>query len=76
MFRTTQKMLKNLVKNNIATDITNFNFDQINALRKSHSLDAIAISHGVYGMNGALFKDECGNQYAICGRSSALFQLV
>lgn len=63
------------IKQHDAHDITNLSFDAINALRKK-GLQAVAISRGVYGINGALFTDPDGNTYKITARSSALFQLI
>jgi hypothetical protein len=36
----------------------------------------VALSTGIYGMNGAILKDETGALYAIKARTSCLFQLV
>ena len=41
-----------------------------------YSLEAIAISSGIYGLNGALLKDENGKLYAITARNTNLAQLV
>lgn len=74
--RMTQKEIKRFVTLGVAEDITYFSFDDCNALRKAHSFTTLNISTGVYGMNGALFKDESGKLYAITSRTSTLFQMV
>lgn len=76
MKRMTQKEIKRFVALGVAEDITYLSFDDCNALRKAHSFTTLNVSMGVYGMNGALFKDENGNLYAITSRSSTLFQMV
>ena len=74
--RMTQKEIKRFVTLSVAEDITYLSFDDCNALRKAHSFTTLNVSTGVYGMNGALFKDENGKLYAITSRTSTLFQMV
>ena len=74
--RMTQKEIKRFVSVGVAEDITYLSFDDCNALRKAHSFTTLNVSTGVYGMNGALFKDENGKLYAITSRTSTLFQMV
>ena len=50
MMKTTQKA----IRETCATDITNYSFDQANNLMNTHTLRTVAMSYGVYGMNGAL----------------------
>lgn len=76
MMKTTQKAIREHVRAGIAQDITRYSFEQANALRHVHSLDTVAVSRGVYGLNGALLKDESGNLYAITARNTTLAQLV
>ena len=71
MKKTTQKA----IRETCATDITNYNFDQAEELMKVHTLRTVAMSYGVYGMNGALFEDENGDLYKITARNSTLFQM-
>lgn len=73
---TTQRDLKQLVATGMACDITRYSCSQVDALRRMHRLDTIAVSCGMYGLNGALLRDEMGGLYAIIGRAGALFQLV
>ena len=71
MKKTTQKA----IRETCATDITNYSFDQANDLMNEHTLRTVAMSFGVYGMNGALFEDENGELYKITERNSTLFQM-
>ena len=63
------------IRETCATDITNYSFDQANYLMNTHTLQIVAMSFGVYGMNGALFEDENGELYKITARNSTLFQM-
>ena len=63
------------IRETYAMDITNYSFDQANELMKAHTLRTVAMSFGVYGMNGALFEDENGELYKITARNSTLFQM-
>lgn len=74
--RMTQKEIKRFVTLGVAEDITYLSFDACNALRKAHNFIPLNVSTGVYGMNGALLKDENGKLYAITSRTSTLFQMV
>ena len=76
MIKTTQKALKKHVTVGIAKDITRYNSEEAEALHRAHSLDTIAVSSGIYGLNGALLKDENGKLYAITARNTTLAQLV
>lgn len=76
MIKTTQKALKRHVAAGIAHDITRYSFEEAAALHRAHTLETIAVSVGVYGLNGALLKDESGTLYAITARNSTLSQLV
>ena len=71
MMKTTQKA----IRETYAIDITNYSFDQANELMNAHTLQTIAMSFGVYGMNGALLEDENGELYKITARNSTLFQM-
>lgn len=75
MISYTQKQLKALIAAGAAQDITNYSFEQANALYNS-GIERIGYSAGIYGINGALFKDEEGNLYAITARNTTLFQLA
>ena len=76
MIKTTQKALKKYVAAGIAHDITQYSFEEAKILRLAHSLETIAVSSGIYGLNGALLKNEHGKLYAITARNTILAQLV
>ena len=66
--RTTQSELKRLIKVGAAVELSDTN--TIPAGR----LETVALSFGMYGMNGGLFRDyESGQLYAIPRRDSMLF---
>ena len=71
MKKTTQKA----IRETRATDITNYSFDQANDLMNTHTLRTVAMSFGIYGMNGALLEDENGELYKITARNTTLFQM-
>ena len=70
-----KKTTRKAIRETYAMDITNYSFDQANELMDAHTLRTIAMSFGVYGMNGALFEDENGELYKITARNSTLFQM-
>lgn len=68
--RKEKTMLKTTLK-----EIKNYDALDITASRENYGrLEVVAKSFGVYGMNGALLKDEKGNFYKITARSSNLFK--
>ena len=70
-----KKTTRKAIRETYAMDITNYSFDQANDLMNAHTLRTVAMSFGVYGMNGALFEDEKGELYKITARNSTLFQM-
>ena len=70
-----KKTTRKAIRETYAMDITNYSFDQANELMNAHTLRTVAMSFGVYGMNGALFQDENGELYKITARNSTLFQM-
>lgn len=70
-----KKTTRKAIRETYAMDITNYSFDQANELMNTHTMRTIAMSFGVYGMNGALFEDENGELYKITARNSTLFQM-
>ena len=70
-----KKTTRKAIRETYAMDITNYNFDQANDLMNAHTLRTVAMSFGVYGMNGALFEDEKGELYKITARNTTLFQM-
>ena len=71
-----KKTTRKAIRETCATNITNYSFDQANDLMNAHTLRTVAMSFGVYGMNGALFEDENGDLYKITARNSTLFQMA
>ena len=70
MKKYTQKALKAMVADGRATHITEYG-------SIPEKTDVIGMSHGTYGMNGALLLGrESGKLYAITARSTVLFQYV
>ena len=70
-----KKTTRKAIRETYAMDITNYSFEQANDLMNTHTLRTVAMSYGVYGMNGALFEDENGELYKITARNSTLFQM-
>ena len=70
-----KKTTRKAIRETCATDITNYSFNQANELMNAHALRTVAMSFGVYGMNGALFEDENGELYKITARNTTLFQM-
>lgn len=71
-----QKEIKTLVNCGNAEDVTFDKSGIIEELQKN-GYKTVAISFGVYGMNGGLFQDKkSGKLYAIIGRSTNLFRLA
>ena len=70
MTKTTLKTIKNLVKNDIAIDISKLPNEEC---KKIDVEEKLYISSGVYGINGGAFRGKDGNIYAIISRSSNLF---
>lgn len=67
-YKTTQKEIKRLIKSGAAIELTDTK--TVNAGR----LQTIALSFGIYGMNGGLFRDtETGQLYGIPRRDVILF---
>lgn len=70
-----RKFIKELVDSNMATDITNYSYDE--AIRCISKYNYLNLSYGKYGVNAALFMNEqTGCMYAILARNTLLFQLI
>lgn len=66
--KTTQRELKHLIKVGAAIELTD------TTTIPAGRLETVALSFGMYGMNGGLFRDnESGQLYAIPRRDSMLF---
>lgn len=63
-----QSDIKRLVKNGVAVEL-NGNFIPV-------KYKIIAVSQGVYGMNGCLLQSFTGQLYAVTSRSSTLFRVI
>ena len=69
--KTTQKEIRKYL--NGENDLNTFTREQLDAL----NLRTVAVSYGVYGMNGGLFEDmDTGEYYVVPNRSTRLFELV
>ena len=69
--KTTQKEIMKYL--NGKNNLNEFTREQLDAL----NLRTVAISVGVYGMNGGLFEDvKTGAYYVVPNRSTRLFELV
>lgn len=68
------KEIKQMIKNGAAVDITNYSFENVNKLKPELTL--IKTTRGVYGVNGAIFKDKNNKIYAIKSRNTNLSMLI
>ena len=68
-----QKTIKQLIKEGAAIDLSAM-YGKKN-YPKAKEFDVIAISYGIYGMNGALLMRK-GKLYGIASRNTALFYYV
>lgn len=73
MKKVTQKQIKNLVAIGAAKSADNLTQEQMDALRP---VERLAVSRGVYGANGLLFRGADGALYAVTARNSALFYFL
>lgn len=74
----TKKQVKEWLKFEGVTDITNWSCEQINELRKKEEwFNEVGYSSGVYGVSGGVFQGhKTLNFYVITTRSSALFCIM
>lgn len=74
MTKYTQKQLKAMVNDGIATDVSYANYDTKHKIEKEEGwLTQIGYSSGVYGCSGMLLKSQSGKLYAITGRTQAIY---
>ena len=72
-----KKMLLELADNLQAEDITYLDFEKSKDLYNKIDKKDVAISRGVYGVNGYIFQDTKTSQfYVIKSRTSTLFQFL
>lgn len=67
MTKVSLKTIKSLIKEGVAVNV-------VEGSRIPKPYTKIAFSSGVYGTNGALYADESGKLYAICGRLQCLYE--
>ena len=73
MKKYTRKAIKEWVVMGLASDITDYGFEEMANFLKSHDLEKVGYSIGLYGLNGGLLKDcKTGEFYAITARNTAL----
>lgn len=74
-YKTSRRAIVNLVTNGIATDITHYTAEKMNALVKEEEyLFEFYYSMGKYGCNAAAFQgNKTGNLYVVTKRTAALF---
>lgn len=73
MRKTTVKAIKNYIIDGVAVDITAYTFDQTKEFLRKHTIEKIAYSVGIYGINAGLIQDVASGQlYAITARNSVL----
>jgi len=72
----TQRELKRMAADGEAIDITAEMDTPYARELKNKGISAVSISRGIYGMNGALLRDNDGNQYVITARNTTLFYFV
>jgi hypothetical protein len=76
MRKTTVKAIKNYIVDGAAVDITAYTFEQTKDFLKKHTIEKIAYSSGMYGINAGLIQDVASGQlYAITARNSVLFMI-
>ena len=71
----TQRQLKDMVAEGLATDITTWDYNKVYNLMKEEQLEPIGSSYGVYGPNGRLYRGKSGKIYAVTARNNTLDQL-
>lgn len=74
----TQKALKSLVDDGVVKDITSLSDEETKKLRNKHGhLEVMRVTHGTYGMNGAILRSYVtGEYFVITSRNGNLFYWV
>lgn len=65
----TQKEIKRMIRSGEATEL-------VRKYQIAQGYDVIAVSSGIYGINGALIRSKSGKLYGIPERNSMLFAYV
>lgn len=75
MLKLTQNQIRQMVDENLAHDITNYNGEKIEKLEKQEiCLKRFACSCGTYGINGLVVKGTKTNRlYAITARNNLIY---
>lgn len=75
MTKYTQKQLREMVKDGIAENISNYNMEMAKELKNKEGwLEQVGYVSGIYGCNGQLLKGHnTGNLYAITSRTQAIY---
>ena len=73
MKKTTQKNLKYLVSIGAAKCANDMDCTTCPPL---HPIERLAVSRGIYGVNGLLFRGADGELYTVTARNSALFYFL
>lgn len=76
MRKTTVRAIKNYIIDGVAVDITAYTFEQTKEFLRKHTIEKVAYSSGMYGINAGLIQDVASGQlYAITSRNSVLFMI-
>lgn len=70
------KEIRAYSKLNGVTNINNWSLDEVYNLIKTHEIEIIGKSYGVYGINGIIARDENNQLYTLTVRNSNLFILI
>ena len=75
MTKYTQKQLREMVKDGIAENVSNYNMAMAKELKNKEGwLEQVGYASGVYGCNGQLLKGHnTGKLYAITSRTQAIY---
>ena len=68
-----QKEFREMARNGMATNITNFSFEECQNFKDKRNLSREGYSSGIYGINGGLLKDlDTGEFFVITTSNSTL----
>lgn len=68
-----KREIRSWIRDGIATDVTNYNFDALNKLRDmENGLSKIRVARGTYGVSGGIVRgNKTGDFYAVTQRTLA-----